>query len=170
MDSMLKKALASLSAGAVMALGVVSVAASPAAAVERCEHQSTRDYRTAYFTDFDFCIQADEGEVKVSIENFTCFQGGARFQKLPNPCKVTGGMVQTLKNGISSYNSPMPLGYTNDLPRHWEASLPGCEDGDFVKAFIDDLQVSYEYGDIAGNRWWHEVAYQTAFVNGGVRC
>ncbi|MET8572038.1 hypothetical protein [Streptomyces sp. NPDC004783] len=79
-------------------------------------------------------------------------------------------MVQTLKNGISSYNSPMPLGYTNDFPRHWEASLPGCEDGDFVKAFLDDLHVSYEYGDIAGNSWWYEVAYPTPFVNSGVRC
>ncbi|MGQ4404102.1 hypothetical protein ACN6K4_005708 [Streptomyces hayashii] len=171
MNSMLKKALASLSAGSVMALGIVSVAASPAAAVERCEHQTTRYDRTQYYvTDFDFCIQANEDEVKVSIEKFTCFKLGARGREFPNSCKVTGGMVQTLKNGISSYNSPMPLGYTNDLPRHWEASLPGCEDGDFVKAFIDDLQVSYEYGDIAGNTWWHEIAYQTPFVNGGVRC
>ncbi|MFE3328810.1 MULTISPECIES: hypothetical protein [unclassified Streptomyces] len=169
MNSMLKKVVASLSAGAAMALGVVFVGASPAAAVERCEHQTAgHGPLGGYRAEFDFCIQADEGEVKVSVENFACWHD--EFHNwYPRRCVVTGGMVQTLKNGISTYSRLTPLESMEDLG-HWEVSLPGCEDGDFVKAFIDDLRISYAGHTWNGHTEWKEVAYRTPFVNSGVRC
>ncbi|PWI41607.1 hypothetical protein CK485_22350 [Streptomyces sp. ICBB 8177] len=154
-----------------MALGIVYVAASPAVAVERCEHHTAAQSLYGYRAEFDFCIRAEEGEVRVSIENFICFHDEFR-NTYYNRCKVTGGMVQTLKNGIGTYNPPMPLVWTGvgDPPGHWEVSLPGCEDGDYVKAFIDDLRISYAHADLFGSVGWKEVAYQEHFVNNGVRC
>ncbi|MEW2302854.1 hypothetical protein AB0958_23245 [Streptomyces sp. NPDC006655] len=162
----MKKASTLLSV-AVMALGVVPLAASPASAVQRCEHQEARADDTSDTVKFDFCIHADQNEVTVSVENFKCY--GNFFGAYRTICTVRAGVVETLRNGSPTYDQLSPLESGYNSAGYWKASYPGCEEGDFIKAYIDDLQIHIMH-ELGHPNIWDDESFRYPFMNSGVRC
>ncbi|WP_329343678.1 hypothetical protein OG866_44010 [Streptomyces sp. NBC_00663] len=161
----MKKVSSFLSAAMVAALGVVPLAASPASAVQRCVHHEEYGKDVSDSVAFDFCIRADEDEVRVSVENFTCNTDNPSNFLLQ--CVVSNGLVETRKNGSTTYDYlPHLEVVANQRYVRWETSHPGCEEGDFVNAFIDDLTVSYHHWASG----WSDVSFGHTFAHGGVRC
>jgi hypothetical protein len=161
-----KKVSTFLSAAMVAALGVVPFQASPAFAVQRCEHQEADTVDGKDGVMFDFCIRADQNAVKVSIENFRCYTNDVDDHMAW--CEVRGGVLETLKNGSPTHDQ-LPRIRDNHLAPYgyWQTTHAGCEEGDFVKAYIDDLHVTvrHYYGSDADN-----VPFVHPFMHSGVRC
>lgn len=124
----MKKVSSFLSAAMVAALGVVPLAASPASAVQRCVHHEEYGKDVSDSVAFDFCIRADEDEVRVSVENFTCNTDNPSNFLLQ--CVVSNGLVETRKNGSTTYDYlPHLEVVANQRYVRWETSHPGCEEG-----------------------------------------